>query len=62
MTPDQVPMMIQMGYRGIAVAFDVWGFANLVHGNLEQAKSYAKQAGEANGVPNGESKRKAPSS
>lgn len=55
-------MMIQMGYRGIAVAFDVWGFANLVHGNLEQAKSYAKQAGEANGVPNGESNRKAPSS
>jgi 4-hydroxy-2-oxoheptanedioate aldolase len=46
-------MMIQQGFRVIAVAFDLWGFANLVHGSLKQAKEYAQQAGESNRMANG---------
>jgi len=62
MALEMIPMMIQQGYRAIAVAFDVWGFANLVHGNLKQAKEFAAQASEANGVPNGIPNGKAPPS
>lgn len=50
MSLEMIPMMIQQGYRAIAVAFDVWGFANLVHGSLEKARGFAQQAGEANGT------------
>jgi len=50
---DMVPMMIQQGYRAIAVAFDVWGFAGFINGSLEKAKGFAAQAGDTNGVANG---------
>jgi 4-hydroxy-2-oxoheptanedioate aldolase len=45
-----IPGMIQQGFRAIAVAFDVWGFANLVDGGIKKGKEFAQQAGEANGV------------
>jgi len=48
-----IPMMIQQGYRAIAVTFDLWGLANLVHGSLAQGREFAKQAGAANGTANG---------
>ncbi|KAI1839848.1 hypothetical protein JX265_009926 [Neoarthrinium moseri] len=44
MAPEMIPMMIQQGYRAIAVTFDVWGFANMVHSNLQKAKEIAQQA------------------
>lgn len=62
MSLDMVPMMIQQGYRAIAVAFDMWGFANLCHGSLEKAKAFARQTGEANGTANGMANGEAPSS
>lgn len=42
--------MIQQGFRAIAVAFDVWGFANLVDGGVKKGREFAQQVGEANGV------------
>ena len=50
-----VPMMIQQGYRAIAVAFDMWGLSNLVHGSIAKGREYAQAAGATNGkaIPNG---------
>ncbi|KAH6714236.1 Pyruvate/Phosphoenolpyruvate kinase-like domain-containing protein [Leptodontidium sp. 2 PMI_412] len=55
MSMDMVPMMIQQGYRAIAVAFDMWGLSNLVHGSIAKGREYAQAAGATNGVavPNG---------
>jgi 4-hydroxy-2-oxoheptanedioate aldolase len=55
MSVDQVPMLIQQGFRAIAVQFDVWGLSKLVHGSLTQARAAAKQVadaatGESNGA------------
>lgn len=51
---DMVPMLIQQGFRAIAVQFDVWGLSKLVHGSLAQARTAAKQvAAEANGESSG---------
>lgn len=51
---DMVPMLIQQGFRAIAVQFDVWGFSKLVHGSLTQARDAAqKVAAETNGKTNG---------
>jgi 4-hydroxy-2-oxoheptanedioate aldolase len=56
MSVDMVPMLIQQGFRAIAVQFDVWGLSKLIHGSLTQARAAAKQvAAEANGESNGES-------
>lgn len=50
MSVDMVPMLIQQGFRAIAVQFDVWGLSKLIHGSLTQARAAAKQVGtEANG-------------
>lgn len=49
-----VPMLIQQGFRAIAVQFDVWGLSKLIHGSLVQARAAAKQiAAEGNGESNG---------
>ena len=54
MSVDMVPMLIQQGFRAIAVQFDVWGLSKLIHGSLAQARAAAKQvAAEANGESNG---------
>ena len=54
MSVDMVPMLIQQGFRAIAVQFDVWGLSKLIHGSLTQARAAAKQvAAEANGESNG---------
>lgn len=41
-----IPSMIEQGYRAIAVAFDLWGFSNMVKDKLNQAAEYASQHGE----------------
>lgn len=41
-----IPSMIEQGYRAIAVAFDLWGFSNMVKEKLDQATAYASQHGE----------------
>ncbi|KAK2623714.1 hypothetical protein QTJ16_006895 [Diplocarpon rosae] len=43
MVPEMVPMMIQQGYKAIAVAFDMWGLANVVNGNLQKGRDFARQ-------------------
>lgn len=54
MSVDMVPMLIQQGFRAIAVQFDVWGLSKLIHGSLTQARAAAKQvAAEADGESNG---------
>ncbi|KAH8760630.1 Pyruvate/Phosphoenolpyruvate kinase-like domain-containing protein [Hyaloscypha sp. PMI_1271] len=50
LAPEMIPGMIQQGFRAIAVAFDVWGFANLVDGGIKKGREFAQQVGEANGV------------
>lgn len=67
---DQVPMLIQSGFRVICVAFDVWAISNLMHGNLTKARGFLKEEveksqkkvvtnghsnGSANGAANGTS-------
>ncbi|KAH7096255.1 Pyruvate/Phosphoenolpyruvate kinase-like domain-containing protein [Auriculariales sp. MPI-PUGE-AT-0066] len=37
-TPEMVPTMVARGYGAIAVAFDYWGLARLVHDGLVQAR------------------------
>lgn len=63
MSPDQIPMMIQHGYRMLTVTMDVWGMVGMVAGALKQARGYAQEAGappakngsqKENGVKNGE--------
>lgn len=39
---DLVPMLIQQGYRAIAVTFDVWGLAGLVANSIKQGREFAK--------------------
>ena len=57
-----VPMLLEQGYRIIAIAFDVWGLAGMVKTNLMKAKADAEEAGkkfrgETNGeATNGETK------
>ena len=55
MSVDQVPMLIEQGFGAIAIAFDVWGLAGLVAGNLAQAREFAQasQKTVVNGVSNG---------
>lgn len=56
MSVDMVPMLIEQGFRAIAVQFDVWGLTKLIHGSLTQARTAAKQFAVAgNGASNGES-------
>ncbi len=51
-----VPMLLQQGFRAIAVQFDVWGLTRLIHGSLTQARGFAKQfVAEGNDATNGES-------
>jgi hypothetical protein len=50
-------MMIEQGYRAIAVFMDVWGISAVVSGSLAQSRQYAAEAapttnGKAS-VPNG---------
>ncbi|KAH7400926.1 macrophomate synthase [Phaeosphaeria sp. MPI-PUGE-AT-0046c] len=58
MSVDMIPMLIQSGYRAIAVQFDVWGFTKMVDAALVSGRQYAKEFAEKNGkgVPNGQGK------
>jgi len=56
--PSLIPMMIEQGYRAIVTTLDVWGFTHMLHGGLEQAKKFAREAGEGKELVNS----KAPSS
>jgi hypothetical protein len=49
-------MLIEQGFGAIAIAFDVWGLAGLVAGNLAQAWEFAQASPKTvvNGVANGE--------
>jgi 4-hydroxy-2-oxoheptanedioate aldolase len=58
MAPEMIPMLIQSGYRAIAVEFDVWGFTRLVDSSIKAGREYAKQfeGGANGGIPNGQGK------
>jgi 4-hydroxy-2-oxoheptanedioate aldolase len=34
-----IPIMLQQGYTALAVAFDVWGMANMVKDGMEEART-----------------------
>lgn len=53
MAPEMIPMMIQQGYKAIAVLFDMWGLANLVNSGIQKGKEFARQAGDAKANGNG---------
>jgi hypothetical protein len=38
-------MLIQQGYRIIALMFDNWAIARLLHGDLSKARELAAQSG-----------------
>ncbi|KAK4233881.1 Macrophomate synthase [Achaetomium macrosporum] len=42
--PQMIPMMIQQGYGAIAVVFDYWALANMVHSGLKEAKGILDNA------------------
>ena len=63
MSPDQIPMMIQQGFRVLTVTMDVWGMVGMVAGALKQARELAQGVGappaenggqKENGIENGE--------
>lgn len=58
MSPEMIPMLMQSGYRAIAVQFDVWGFTRMVEGALvsgrDMAKDFADKAKKT--VPEGQGK------
>ncbi|ORY67554.1 Pyruvate/Phosphoenolpyruvate kinase-like domain-containing protein [Pseudomassariella vexata] len=56
MSPEMIPMMIEQGYRCIAVIFDVWGLAHLVHGGVQTARGYAQKAEKADDAAIGHTK------
>jgi 4-hydroxy-2-oxoheptanedioate aldolase len=58
MAPEMIPMLIQSGYRAIAVQFDVWGFTRMVDSSIKAGREYAKQfeGGANGGIPNGQAK------
>jgi 4-hydroxy-2-oxoheptanedioate aldolase len=58
MTVDQIPMLIQGGYRAIAVQFDVWGITRLFDSSLKTAKEHAKafEGNPTGGMQNGQAK------
>ncbi|KAK3938309.1 Pyruvate/Phosphoenolpyruvate kinase-like domain-containing protein [Diplogelasinospora grovesii] len=43
MDQKMIPMMVKQGYAAIAVTFDVWGLANLIHGGIQQARASVQQ-------------------
>lgn len=53
MVPEMIPMMIQQGYKAIAVAFDMWGLANVVNSGIQKGREFARQAGDAKTNGNG---------
>lgn len=59
-TVDNIPMVIQQGFRAICVQFDVWGLTRLLDSSLKTAKGYREElGGKTNGnVSNGHVKRK----
>ncbi|KAH7040954.1 Pyruvate/Phosphoenolpyruvate kinase-like domain-containing protein, partial [Microdochium trichocladiopsis] len=41
--PGQIPMLLEQGYRLIAVAFDVWALAGLIAGKLKEGREDAAE-------------------
>lgn len=58
MSTEMIPMLIQNGYRAIAVQFDVWGFTRMVDAALVSGRQHAKEFAEKAGkeIPNGQGK------
>lgn len=50
---EMVPMLLQAGYRAIAVSFDVWGLTKMMHGSLQEARAMAQALGKAEADGNG---------
>jgi len=54
--PGMVPMLLEQGYRIIAVAFDVWGLAGMVADKIKEGRANASEAStKAKTVSNGHS-------
>ncbi len=53
MSSEMIPMMIEQGYRAIAVTFDVWGFANMVNDGVKNAKAVAQGMFKGKAATNG---------
>lgn len=49
-----IPMMLQQGYKALAVTFDVWGVANMVNDGMKEARAIIEQDVAANEKSNGE--------
>ncbi len=39
-----IPMMLQQGYKALAVTFDVWGVANMVNDGMNEARAIIEQS------------------
>lgn len=46
MGPGMVPSLIEQGFRAIVVSMDVWGLANMIHGQVEQGRKDAQELGK----------------
>lgn len=53
-SPAMIPMMLQQGYKALAVTFDVWGVANMVNDGMKEARAIIEQDVAANEKSNGE--------
>ena len=41
--PAMIPIMLQQGYKALAVTFDVWGVANMVKDGLDGARAISEK-------------------
>ena len=39
-----IPLMLQQGYKALAVTFDVWGVANMVNDGMNEARAIIEQS------------------
>jgi 4-hydroxy-2-oxoheptanedioate aldolase len=46
-SPDMIPMLVQQGYSGIAVAFDAWGLAKLCADALKKGRDAVEESVKA---------------
>lgn len=46
-TPEMISVLLQQGYKALAVVFDVWGVANMVDAGMKEARGIVDAAAAA---------------
>jgi 4-hydroxy-2-oxoheptanedioate aldolase len=46
-----IPIMLQQGYKALAVTFDVWGVANMVKNGMDEARAVVEKIAADGAAP-----------